>query len=195
MLKKELRSSLLKKRQSMSETEWREKSDRLCHHLQNYPLFQKAQTVLAYFSFRQEVDLSLLFTNNRENSTAYIKNWGFPRCVKKTLSWHIWQPENYLQKSIYGILEPESNAPLLHSSEVDLILIPAVACDLNGYRLGYGSGFYDRMLSSEEWASKPTIGIVFEFGYLQQLPIDSWDRPLNAVCTENGVKQITYNRQ
>ncbi|NES71751.1 MAG: 5-formyltetrahydrofolate cyclo-ligase, partial [Okeania sp. SIO2D1] len=64
-----------------------------------------------------------------------------------------------------------------------------------GYRLGYGSGFYDRMLSSEEWASKPTIGIVFEFGYLQQLPIDSWDRPLNAVCTENGVKQITYNRQ
>ncbi|NEP43166.1 MULTISPECIES: 5-formyltetrahydrofolate cyclo-ligase [Okeania] len=188
MLKKELRSSLLKKRQSMSETEWREKSDRLCHHLQNYSLFQKAQTVLAYFSFRQEVDLSLLFTNNRENSTVSNKNWGFPRCVKKTLSWHIWQPESYLQKGIYGILEPESNAPLLHSSEVDLILIPAVACDLNGYRLGYGGGFYDRMLSSEEWASKPTIGIVFEFAYLQQLPIDPWDRPLSAVCTENGVK-------
>ncbi|MDY7007175.1 MAG: 5-formyltetrahydrofolate cyclo-ligase [Cyanobacteriota bacterium] len=190
MLKKELRSSLLKKRQSMSEKEWREKSDRLCHHLQNYSLFQKAQTVLAYFSFRQEVDLSLLFTNNRENSTVSNKNWGFPRCVKKTLSWHIWQPENYLQKGTYGILEPESNAPLLHSSEVDLILIPAVACDVNGYRLGYGSGFYDRMLSSEEWASKPTIGIVFEFAYLQQLPIDPWDRPLSAVCTENGIISV-----
>ncbi|NEP83549.1 MAG: 5-formyltetrahydrofolate cyclo-ligase [Okeania sp. SIO3C4] len=190
MLKKELRSSLLKKRQSMSEKEWREKSDRLCHHLQNFSLFQKAKTVLAYFSFRQEVDLSLLFTNNRENSTVSNKNWGFPRCVKKTLSWHIWQPENSLQKGTYGILEPESNAPLLHSSEVDLILIPAVACDINGYRLGYGGGFYDRMLSSEEWASKPTIGIVFEFAYLQQLPIDPWDRPLSAVCTENGVISV-----
>ncbi|NET40475.1 5-formyltetrahydrofolate cyclo-ligase [Okeania sp. SIO2B3] len=190
MLKKELRSSLLKKRQSMSEKEWREKSDRLCHHLQNLSLFQKSQTVLAYFSFRQEVDLSLLFINNRENPTVSIKNWGFPRCVKKSLFWHIWQPGNSLQKGYYGILEPESNAPLLHSSEVDLILIPAVACDINGYRLGYGSGFYDRMLSSEEWASKPTIGIVFEFAYLQQLPIDPWDRPLTAVCTENGVISV-----
>ncbi|GGA32216.1 5-formyltetrahydrofolate cyclo-ligase [Okeania sp. KiyG1] len=180
----------MKKRQSMSETEWREKSDRLCHHLQNYSLFQKAQTVLAYFSFRQEVDLSLLFTNNRENSTVSNKIWGLPRCVKKDLFWHIWQPESSLQKGKYGILEPESNAPLLHSSEVDLILIPAVACDLNGYRLGYGGGFYDRMLSSEEWASKPTIGIVFEFAYLQQLPIDPWDRPLTAVCTENGVISV-----
>ena len=190
MLKKELRSSLLKKRQSMSETEWREKSDRLCHHLQNFSLFQKSQTVLAYFSFRQEVDLSLLFNNHRENTIFSIKKWGFPRCVKKSLSWHIWQPENYLQKGKYGILEPESNAPLLHSSEVDLILIPAIACDLNDYRLGYGGGFYDRMLSSEEWGSKPTIGIVFEFAYLQQLPIDPWDKPLTAVCTENGVISV-----
>ena len=62
MLKKELRSSLLKKRRSMSETEWREKSDRLGSYLQNFSLFQKAQTVLAYISFRQEPDLSLLLS-------------------------------------------------------------------------------------------------------------------------------------
>ena len=80
------------------------------------------------------------------------------------------------------------NAPLLQSSKVDLILVPAVACNFNGYRLGYGGGFYDRMLSQEEWTSKPTIGIVFEFAYLQDLPIDSWDKPLDFVCTENGIK-------
>ena len=116
------------------------------------------------------------------------KTWGFPRCEKKSLFWHIWQPENPLQKGAYGLLEPEVNAPLLQSSKVDLILVPAVACNLNGYRLGYGGGFYDRMLSQQEWASKPTIGIVFEFAYLQDLPIDSWDKPLDFVCTENGIK-------
>ena len=188
MLKKELRSSLLKKRRSMSETEWREKSDRLGSYLQNFSLFQKAQTVLAYISFRQEPDLSLLFTNVGEKTTFSTKTWGLPRCVEKSLFWHIWQPGNSLQKGAYGILEPKLNAPLLQSSKVDLILVPAVACNLNGYRLGYGGGFYDRMLSQQEWASKPTIGIVFEFAYLQDLPIDSWDKPLDFVCTENGIK-------
>ncbi|NET50563.1 MAG: 5-formyltetrahydrofolate cyclo-ligase, partial [Merismopedia sp. SIO2A8] len=55
-----------------------------------------------------------------------------------------------------------------------------------GYRLGYGGGFYDRMLSSSEWESKPTIGIIFEQAYLPQLPIDDWDTSLQGVCTENG---------
>ena len=188
MLKKELRSSLLKKRRSISETEWREKSDRLCRNLENFSLFQTAKTVLAYFSFRQEPDLNLLFTNIGEKTKFHPKIWGFPRCVEKSLVWHIWQPGNYRQKGAYGILEPELNAPLLESSKVDLILVPAVACNVNGYRLGYGGGFYDRMLSSQEWASTPTIGIVFEFAYLQDLPIDSWDKPLDFVCTENGIK-------
>ncbi len=187
MLKKELRSSLLKKRRSMSETEWREKSDRLCRYLENFSLFQTAKTVLAYFSFRQEPDLSLLFTNIGEKTTFSPKTWGFPRCIEKSLSWHIWQPENSLQKGAYGILEPESNAPLLESSEVDLILVPAVACNVNNYRLGYGGGFYDRMLSKQEWASKPTIGIVFEFAYLKAFPIVSWDKPIDFVCTVNGI--------
>ncbi|MDJ0552895.1 MAG: 5-formyltetrahydrofolate cyclo-ligase [Microcoleaceae cyanobacterium MO_207.B10] len=187
MNKKELRLALLQKRQSMSEAEWKAKSNLICHHLQNFSHFQTAKTVLAYFSFRQEPDLQLLFTNPGENSFFYNKAWGFPRCVGKSLSWHIWQWGNPLQKGAYGILEPDVNSPILESSAVDLILVPAVACDVNGYRLGYGGGFYDRMLNSTEWASKPTIGIVFEFAYLQQLPIDSWDKPLNGVCTENGV--------
>ena len=188
MIKKELRSLLLKKRRSMSETELREKSDRLCCYLQNFSLFQTAKTVLAYFSFHQEPDLSLLFSNFEKKTTFATKTWGFPRCAEKSLFWHIWQPGNSLQKGAYGILEPELNSPLLKSSEVDLILVPAVACDINGYRLGYGGGFYDRMLSQPEWALKPTIGIVFEFAYLQYLPIDSWDKPLDFVCTENGIK-------
>jgi 5-formyltetrahydrofolate cyclo-ligase len=163
--------------------EWREKSDRICTHLQSSPLFTSAKTILAYFSVRQEPDLSPLFIDSS-------RCWGFSRCVGDSLNWHIWQAGDLLQKGRFGILEPDSAAPKLEPAEVDLILVPAVACDQQRYRLGYGGGFYDRMLSSTEWASKPTIGIVFNFAYLPQLPIEEWDKPVQSVCTENGFNPI-----
>ncbi|HCV32134.1 MAG TPA: 5-formyltetrahydrofolate cyclo-ligase, partial [Microcoleaceae bacterium UBA9251] len=176
--KTELRRSLLQTRKSLSPEAWREKSDRICNHLQNSPLFTQAKTILAYFSFRQEPDLSPLFTTPQK--------WGFPRCVGKDLSWHIWQPGDALHTGIYGILEPLPDAPKIDQSEVDLILIPALGCDLRGYRLGYGGGYYDRMLSKAEWESKVAIGMIFEFALIAQLPVDSWDQPLHGICTESG---------
>lgn len=178
LTKNELRKSLLKTRKSLSPQAWREKSDHICNHLQNSPPFTQAKTILAYFSFRQEPDLSPLFT--------IPKTWGFPRCVGKQLSWHVWQPGDALHRGAYGILEPLPDAPKIDQSEVDLILVPAVGCDLRGYRLGYGGGYYDRMLSKTEWESKVAIGIIFEFALIAQLPVDSWDQPLHGICTESG---------
>ncbi|MCU0524881.1 MAG: 5-formyltetrahydrofolate cyclo-ligase [Elainella sp. Prado103] len=178
----ELRRSLLKARQSMPQEIWQQKSDRLCHHLAHSDWLAQPRTILAYFSFRQEPDLSPLFT--------LPHRWGFPRCEGKTLIWHLWQPTSQqwlLQTGTYGIPEPHPDSPMLHPNEVDLMLIPAVACDVKGYRLGYGGGFYDRLLSSPAWARIPTVGIVFEFARLPRLPVDPWDRPLQAICTEVGM--------
>jgi 5-formyltetrahydrofolate cyclo-ligase len=182
--KAQLRRKLLKLRQDMPLEDWRQKSDRLCAHLQASDFFLEASTILAYFSFRQEPDLSPLFV---ENSDQY--QWGFPRCEGKSLIWHSWLPGNksLLQVGAYGIHEPSPNLPVLTAAEVDLILVPAIACDTQGYRLGYGGGFYDRLLSTPEWQSKPTIGIVFEAARLAVLPTDSWDRPLQRICTEVGL--------
>lgn len=175
--KSELRRILLQKRSSLRIEQWQQKSDRLCNHLRSLPLLIEAKTILAYFSFRQEPDLSPLFTDSK-------RRWGFPRCVGKSLVWHCWIAGESLSKGNYGIFEPHCDAPILTPHEVDLILVPAVACDARGYRLGYGGGFYDRLLSSADWASKPTIGIVFEFAYVSHLPVDPWDKPLHSICTE-----------
>lgn len=180
--KTQLRRNLLTKRQSLSIEEWRDSSDCLTHHLST-SIFTQAKTVLAYFSFRLEPDLSRLFTDSS-------RLWGFPRCVAQSLIWHSWKHGDSVITGAYGIPEPHPDSPAINSHDVDLILVPCVACDSQGYRLGYGGGYYDRLLCTPEWSTKFTVGIVFDFAYLPQIPVEDWDTKLHAVCTETGFKMI-----
>lgn len=175
--KPNLRRLLLQHRRSLSLDVWRTKSDQLIQQLQSLPLFLESQTILAYFSFKQEPDLTPLFTDTS-------RRWGFSRCVGDSLVWHYWRPSQPLTLGTYGILEPHADLPLVDAQDVDLILVPTVACDHSGYRLGYGGGFFDRLLSDPLWSQKPAIAIVFEDAFLPQLPNDSWDQKLHGVCTD-----------
>ena len=135
---------------------------------------------MAYQSYRQEPDLTPLFTDQE-------KQWGLPRCLGKELIWYNWQPSEPLVTGAYGILEPVSASPRLEPIDIDLILVPTVAIDRRGYRLGYGGGYYDRLRADRSWRQIPTIGIVFDFAVVDILPIDPWDLKLDAVCTELGL--------
>ncbi|VEP13817.1 5-formyltetrahydrofolate cyclo-ligase [Hyella patelloides LEGE 07179] len=173
-----LRKQILKQRQALSVTEWQTKNSQICYNLKKHPLFIEAKTILAYFSYRQEPDLSSLFKE---------KQWGFPRCLNNSLNWHFWQPPQLLEANQYNILEPLTTSPKIQPQQVDLILVPTLACDNSGYRLGYGGGYYDRFLNNSLWQNIPTIGIVFNFAYLIQLPIEPWDIKLNYICTESSL--------
>lgn len=187
VLKRDLRRQLIQQRQDLAIATWQEKSDRLAQNLGSIPLFQQAQTVFSYFSLRQEPDLSSLY--------GLPKVWGFPRCVGRDLVWHHWQGGDLLMTGAYGILEPAATAPLLSLSAVDLMLVPAVACDRRGYRLGYGGGYYDRLFSTPEGRKIPAIGIVFDFAYVDQLPIEPWDQPLTGICTESQWIDLRDNNE
>jgi 5-formyltetrahydrofolate cyclo-ligase len=180
--KQTLRRQFLQQRQALAPEVWHMQSDRICCHLANCPQFIEARTILAYQSCRQEPNLDLLFVDTD-------RQWGLPRCVGKDLSWHRWQPSEPLVTGEYGIFEPSEELPVLAASDVDLILVPAVAIDFNSYRLGYGGGYYDRLRADPDWRKIPTIGIVFDFAYIESLPIEPWDLPLDAVCTELGVER------
>jgi 5-formyltetrahydrofolate cyclo-ligase len=179
MLKVDLRKSLIQQRQSLALGEWQSKSQQICDRIDQLPIFQRSQTVLSYLSLKQEPDLRSLF--------GVDKTWGVPRCVDRALAWHVYD-EQQMQAGAYGILEPAPDLPTLAVDQVELILVPCVGCDRRGYRLGYGGGFYDRLLSDPAWATIPAIGIVFEFALLAELPTDPWDLQLTGICTEQGYR-------
>lgn len=175
------RRALLKARQRMPARISKEKSASICQTLQSWSVFGRSRLTLAYCSFRGEPDLSPLLQQHRV--------WGLPRCEDQALTWHRWFSTCHwpLRPGTYGITEPDPNSPLVDPDRVDLILIPCLACDVNGYRLGYGGGFYDRMLADPRWADKITIGIVFEYARVPQVPRQPWDIPLSGICTESGL--------
>lgn len=178
-----LRKEILRQRQSLSETEWQTKSNLICDRLINSSLVTQANTIFAYFSFRKEADLSSLFFLN--------KGWAFPSCVGQSLIWNSWQPGKPLIQDKYGIKTPLKTAPIVSISSADLILVPTVSCDQKGYRLGYGGGFYDRMLAASQGLKIPTVGVVFDIAYVAELPRESWDIKLDFVCTETQLLNHT----
>jgi len=178
--KANLRQTLLQQRRSLPKADWHSRSQAICAHLQRDDCFNQARTILSYFSFQQEPCLYSLI--------ELPKVWGFPRCVGSSLVWHQWSIGLPLQVGKYGIPEPDPNLPLVESTQADLILVPAIGCDHRGYRLGYGGGYYDRLMGESSWKKKMTIGIIFEFAYLPELPVDPWDQPLSLVCTELGIR-------
>ena len=176
--KKQLRHDLLSQRRQIPNQIWQQKSQALCDRILDWQIFQEAKNILAFTSFRQEPDLNSLWQRFPD------KNWGFSRCVDKDLIWHqvaIADFQSNMRSGAFGILEPRHDLPLMDLANIDLILIPAVACDRKGYRLGYGGGFYDRWLPDSTGFK---AGIIFEDFYIDVIPSDIWDVPLDAIVTE-----------
>ncbi len=190
MDKRALRQRCLAWRRSLTPSSWQNSSTAACERLAQHERVQAARTVLAYVSFRQEIDLSHLWQQFPD------KTWGFPRCVGADLVWHriashglgesgeiaeragtpIWQV------GPYGALEPSPHWPTIDPGCVDVVLVPATACDRLGYRLGHGAGYYDRFLPA---CPAYRIAIAYEACVVEALPVDPWDVPMHAICTES----------
>lgn len=181
--KKQLRQQFLHQRQQLSNLEWQQQSKNICQHLLNSNILAQSKFILSYLSFKNEPDLSFLHQQKQYK-------WGLPRCQGKALIWHQYRWGDDLDQGTYGIYEPKTNAPTLAPEQVDLILVPAIACDRLGHRLGYGGGYYDRLLSQKQWQNIPTMGIIFNFAYVPQLEVQLWDKQLNYICTDLGITKI-----
>jgi len=185
-MKNQLREKILKLRQKLHQSQIEVKSQKIFQNLILMDIFKDSKNIMAYMAFRNEVDTLPVINYCLCNDKKII----LPISIKETrqlvLS-ELKDPDKELRKGTYGIKEPAPEYVRLFSpKELDLILVPAVAFDLNGYRLGYGGGYYDRFLSSLT-GKIPTVGLAFEMQIIQKIPAESTDQPVDYIATEKKI--------
>jgi len=144
------------------------------------PAYQSAQVVCCYASFGDELDTSSL----RAAVLASDKTLLLPRVESRTtISLRVVKAEDVLAPNRLGIMEPLATAPRLPVDEVDLFVVPGLAFDAQGQRLGYGGGYYDRLLTQAR-PNACLMGLAFSIQILPQVPQDPFDVCMTVVVTE-----------
>jgi 5-formyltetrahydrofolate cyclo-ligase len=155
-----------------------ERSGRACQQLAALPEFATARTLIVYAAMRKELDPSPLVLLARSQGKAI----GLPRMEGDVLRLHTYEPHDALEDNGYGVYEPSANAPRIAPERVDFIVVPALALDPRGHRIGYGRGFYDRLLPTLPQAFK--VGVAYDFQLIAEAPNDAHDVPMNCVVTD-----------
>ncbi len=184
--KAELRRRCRETREGMPPERVRVSSQAVCGHLSNWPVFQSAHIVLSFLAFGNEIDLSPLFARWPG------KRWLVPRIAegegtRRYLVLHPYDARRLVRHRL-GMLEPDASLPTVHPSEVEVILVPGVAFDRQGGRLGLGGGFYDRLLPLASQATG--VGVTYDELVLDALPMQPWDCRVAWLVTPKGLTKI-----
>ena len=105
-----------------------------------------------------------------------------------TITLRAWSPGEPLERGGFGVMEPLSSAPEVPASAVDFVLVPALAVDLQGNRLGYGKGLYDRLLPTLPTALR--CALAYDFQLVSELPSSPTDAPVDVVVTDARVLRV-----
>lgn len=155
-------------------------ADRVFERVENSAAFQMAEKILMYHSLPDELETRRFLKKWKD-----IKKFFLPRVNGVNLELLPYD-ETKLEIGSFYIEEPTGND--LHPiEEIELIIVPGVAFDSQGRRLGRGKGFYDRLLKSSK-ATK--IGIGYEFQLVDQLPSEPHDIPMDIIITEHTTLRI-----
>jgi len=146
----------------------------ICQRLAAWSLLREAQTVLTYLAFRNEPDLSFLF------DLLHGIHWVIPRIEKKRLILHPYDPDR-LVRHRFGMLEPAADLPVVNPTTLGLVLVPGVAFDRQGGRLGFGRGYYDRLLPT---TPATRVGVAYDECLADALPCAEHDQRMDWVVTQ-----------
>lgn len=179
-LKESIRTSMLEKRKAMKDSEVFECSEKIQDFLMGHQIFSGSISVLAYLAFKNEVLVSKVIEKCREQKKE-IAIPGFSDERKLVALKH----HGDFIEGPYGIRQPLfSPQKVVPVSEIKLVIVPGVAFDMKGNRLGWGKGYYDRLLESSK-AIK--VGFAYEFQVVNELPTDTHDVKMDYIITEGRV--------
>lgn len=181
-LRRWLREAKIRARDSLSAEDRREKSERIIQRVIQSPEFQSAKTVMLYRAVRGEACLDGLETSPEARGKRFV----YPRCVSGTeMIALLPRGADSWETGYAGIQEPVPEKSLVIApEEIDLVLCPCTVFDEGCRRMGMGAGFYDRFL--EHCPDADIAAVAFEVQKTDTVPAEDWDRPMDAVFTEEA---------
>lgn len=179
MTKKEIREEVRRRRRALDIEEWKMKSHQVCERIWNLRAYQKADVVYAYMAKQGEVLLDELI----EDAWRQGKRVAVPRVTGTEMEFYELSGMDDVAVSSMGIREPVSGR--IARGRNSLLLMPAIALDLQRHRIGQGGGYYDRYLEQHPMPVK--VGVAFDFQIYPHVPNEAYDVLPDVIVTESRV--------
>lgn len=174
MDKAQIRAVVRSRKRAMTGEEIARKSGALVRLLLAHPLYREARTICGYYPVNSEVRLLPAL----ERAMAQGKRVALPKVCGGEMRFVVMSDLHCVAAGFGGIPEPIADEPPLCDPRA-LVLLPGLAFDAAGHRIGYGGGYYDRFLAREPL--HPTIALCYDFQMFPQLPAEPFDVPAQAV--------------
>ena len=184
MNKNELRQYIRNEKRHHSQRELEALSLFACNKLSDHPRITAAKTVLLYYPLPDEVDVRPLLNSLVQQGKRVI----LPKVVSDSdLTLHTYKSQKDLEPGAFGIMEPTSKEISLDDIEDTAVaIVPGMAFDTSGHRLGRGKGYYDRLLAHIPFIYK--IGLCFHFQLQKAIPADRHDIVMNEIIYSNTLQ-------
>lgn len=173
--KKVLRDQIKGCKSNFSVLDLHTKSERVIRNLRSYDAFKKAKTVMLYWSLPDEVNTHKLIAELLKTKRVIL-----PTIVNEDIIPVEITDMDQLDEGKFHILEPKNHSFI---GKIDLIVVPGIAFDNVGNRLGRGRGFYDRFLQQQ---AAETVGICFDFQLVKEVPIEPNDIRITKIISEKN---------
>ena len=185
MTKKEIREYIRSKKRALQSDERKVFSSRILGKLFRSDFYRKATTIYTYVSYNQEVDTTTLIKQALKDK----KRIAVPKVIGEEIEFFYITSLDELQEGYQHIFEPITNEVALLKEEVSpLVIMPGLAFDVKGNRIGYGGGFYDRYLTKNTESNAITCALGYEFQLFDEIETEQFDVKINHIITPD--KQI-----
>ena len=174
MTKQELRAAIRTQKRAMTLTQIEEKSAALAEQLFATEQYRQAKTLYGYLPYNQEVRTVPIL----EQALRDGKRVAVPKVYGDEMRFLYIEDLSLVEKSSFGIPEPIADGPVAMEEDA-LILMPGLAFDPRGNRMGYGGGYYDKYLQAQP--NHPTVALCYDFQMLPQLDTQDHDVPVDLV--------------
>ena len=177
-MKSELRKQVLQEMKAIPRKQKQAIDQALTEGLLQHPFYQEAKIIATYLSFPHEFQTQELIEQALKDGKKVLIPKTYP---KGRMEFVVYDPKQ-LAKTSFGLLEPQGDLEVVEPSQIDLIHVPGLAFTTEGYRIGYGGGYYDRYL--EHFAGH-TMSTIYPC-QVQEFNLENHDIPVQEVLTYEG---------